>query len=315
VRSIIGHNTGQAFITSHAPAVLSRVDPEEVRYCRCDEKKRTTSVKLVNLPEDDEEAVKFVRGAMLAFPELYFARFVVLVEGDSERVVLPRLAEADGFVMDPSFVAVVPLGGRHVEHFWRLLSGLSIPYATLLDLDLGRSGGGFGRVKTAINHLLNIGVPYARLLATEGGALSQRDLDEMHEWDSSDTETLHAWTTDLRKFGVFFSEPLDLDMAMLAAYPKAYRAIIPKGGGPKMTLENAAEVVLGKGGSGLATYKDLFAAYAAHMAAYRYHFLTRSKPATHLRAFAHLDEETMETQMPKTYQALFNYVTENLKRD
>jgi putative ATP-dependent endonuclease of OLD family len=138
VRSIIAGNTGQAFITSHSPAVLSRVNPEEVRYCRCDEKTRVTSVKAVKFPENDEEAVKFIRGAMLAFPELYFARFVVLVEGDSERIVLPRLAEADGLLVDPSFVAIVPLGGRHVQYFWKLLNGLSIPFATLLDLDLGR---------------------------------------------------------------------------------------------------------------------------------------------------------------------------------
>jgi putative ATP-dependent endonuclease of the OLD family len=192
VRSIIAVDTGQAFITSHAPAVLSRVNPEEVRYCRCDEKTRVTTVKAVKLPKKDEEAIKFVRGAMLAFPELYFARFVVLVEGDSERVVLPRLAEADGFLVDPSFVAIVPLGGRHVEHFWRLLNGLSIPFATLLDLDLGRCGGGFGRVKTIINHLLDAGMPRTKLLAVEGGELSQEDLDGMHEWDSSDAELLVA---------------------------------------------------------------------------------------------------------------------------
>ena len=40
-------------------------------------------MKGVKLPNKDDEAIKFVRGAMLAFPELYFARFVVLVEGDS----------------------------------------------------------------------------------------------------------------------------------------------------------------------------------------------------------------------------------------
>ena len=71
------------------------------------------------------DVAKFVRGAMLVFPELYFARFVILVEGNSERVVLPRLAEAEGIILDPSFVAVVPLGGRHVQHFWRLLNGLA----------------------------------------------------------------------------------------------------------------------------------------------------------------------------------------------
>ena len=61
-------------------------------------------------------------------------------------------------MLDPSFVAIVPLGGRHVQHFWRLLRGLCIPYATVLDLDLGRNGGGFGRVKTSIQHLLDMGV-------------------------------------------------------------------------------------------------------------------------------------------------------------
>src|SRR5438132_10863593 len=117
------------------------------------------TLNAVKLPANDEEAIKFVRGAMLAFPELYFARFVVLVEGDSERIVLPRLAEADGFLVDPSFVAIVPLGGRHVQYFWRLLNALSIPFATLLDLDLGREGGGWGRVKNVLIHLLAEDVP------------------------------------------------------------------------------------------------------------------------------------------------------------
>jgi putative ATP-dependent endonuclease of OLD family len=59
--------------------------------------------------------------------------------------LLPWLAEAPDLLIDPAFVAIVPLGGRYVQHFWRLLSGFKIPYATLLDLDLGRQGGGFGR--------------------------------------------------------------------------------------------------------------------------------------------------------------------------
>jgi len=109
------------------------------------------------MPTDEVEAIKFVRNAMLAFPELYFARFALLVEGDSERIVLPKLAEALNLLVDPSFVAIVPLGGRHVQHFWRLLNGLGIPYATLLDLDLGREGGGYGRVKNVFGSCLRWG--------------------------------------------------------------------------------------------------------------------------------------------------------------
>jgi putative ATP-dependent endonuclease of OLD family len=314
VRSIIGGETAQAFITSHSPAVLSRVNPEEVRYCRCDEKTRQTTLKAVKLPDNDEEAIKFVRGAMLAFPELYFARFVVLVEGDSERIVLPRLAEADGFLVDPSFVAIAPLGGRHVQHFWRLLNGLEIPFATLLDLDLGRDGGGYGRIKTAIGHLIEHGVPRAKLLVTNGGGvLSEEEFQAMHGWTSY--QHLPAWIDVLLPYGVFFSAPLDLDLSMLAAFPDAYKAAIPKGGGPKMTVENAAKVVLGETGPGLEAYKNAYPGYDVHMPAYRYHFLTHSKPATHLRAFAHLDDEKLETGMPETYRKLLNHISDNLKRD
>jgi putative ATP-dependent endonuclease of OLD family len=314
VRSIIDGDTAQAFITSHSPAVLSRVNPDEVRYCRCDEKTRLTTLKAVKLPEKDEEAIKFVRGAMLAFPELYFARFVVLVEGDSERIVLPRLAEADGFLVDPSFVAIAPLGGRHVEHFWRLLKGLEIPFATLLDLDLGREGGAFGRIKTAIGHLVDHGIPREKLLTVQGGGvLSEKDFQAMHEWTGY--EHLPGWIDALMPYGVFFSAPLDLDMAMLAAFPDAYNATIPKGGGPKMKVEDAAKVVLGETGPGLDAYKATYPGYDMHMPAYRYHFLTRSKPATHLRAFAHLGDEKLETGMPETFRKLLNHISDNLKRD
>lgn len=314
VRTIIGSNTAQAIITSHSPAVLSRVDPEEVRYCRCDETTRKTTLKAVKLPADDEEAIKFVRGAMLAFPELYFARFVVLVEGDSERIVLPRLAEADGFLADPSFVAIAPLGGRHVQHFWRLLRGLEIPFATLLDLDLGREGGGFGRIKTAIGHLIEHGAPRSSLLSlSDGTVLTEAKFQKMHEW--TEYEHLQGWTNVLQSYGVFFSAPLDLDLTMLATFPAAYKAAITKGGGPKMTVANAAKVVLGEAGPGLDAYKTTYPGFDAHMPAYRYHFMTHSKPATHLRAFAHLDEEKLETGMPEPYRKLLNYINDNLKRD
>ena len=64
---------------------------------------------------------------------------LVLGEGDSELVVLPRILAAAGIAEDDASVSVVPLGGRHVNHFWRLLNELQIPHATLLDLDAGRS--------------------------------------------------------------------------------------------------------------------------------------------------------------------------------
>lgn len=156
-RDIAALESAQVLISSHSASILSRIEPDEVRYFRLDRNSRSSSVKSLTLPEDATEAGKYVRLAVRAYPELYFARFVILGEGDSERIVLPLLADAMGIPLDPSFVPVVPLGGRHVEHFWRLLDALQIPHATLLDLDLGRAHGGANMIRATVDALASIG--------------------------------------------------------------------------------------------------------------------------------------------------------------
>lgn len=313
VRSLTGAGGAQAIVTSHSPAVLSRVNPREVRYCRCDPKTRVSSVKKIKIPPGTDEAAKFVRGAMLAYPELYFARFVLLVEGDSERIVLPVLAEALDLLIDPAFVAIVPLGGRHVQHFWRLLKQLGIPHATLLDLDLGREGGGFGRVKTAIEKLIEFGVSKDQLLKVTTGILSDEDFAAMHTWQEH--KYLEGWVDSLKPHGVYFSAPLDLDLAMLGAFPDAYQAIIPKGGGPRMAADKAAEVVLGTTGPGLTPYTGTFKDYPELLPAYRYHFLTNSKPATHLVALTHIKKEDLKEDMPAVLSEILKHTAKFLRRD
>lgn len=304
--TLVGTGAGQALVSSHSPSVLGRVPPADVRYCRRDVANGVSTVRPIPMPAGDVEAIKFVRNAFLAFPELYFARFVLLVEGDSERVVLPRLAEALDLLVDPSFVAIVPLGGRHVNHFWRLLRGLGIPYATLLDLDLGREGGGYGRVKNALQQLLALGTPREEILKlADGSTLSDEGLAQMASWGETH---LQSWLDYLENSSsVFFSAPLDLDLSMLAAFPAAYAATID-GSGPRMTNEAASEVVLGTAGHGLTHYIGDFAPFRTHMAAYRYHFLTHSKPATHLRALTHLEVATLKAGMPPVLQRVLQHI-------
>jgi putative ATP-dependent endonuclease of the OLD family len=313
VRSLTSEGGAQAIITSHSPAVLSRVKPSEVRYCRHDPATRTSSVKKIKLPAATDEASKFVRGAMVAYPELYFARFVLLVEGDSERIVLPPLAEALDLLIDPAFVAIVPLGGRHVQHFWRLLKQLKIPHATLLDLDLGREGGGFGRIKTAIENLIEFGVPKDELLRTTNGVMSDEEFAKMHTWH--EYKFLQSWIDFLKPYGVYFSNPLDLDLVMLKAFPDAYKSIIPSGGGPKMTIDKAAEVVLGTAGPGLEPYTGKLESYRDLFPAYRYHFLTHSKPATHLAALSKVKKKAIKDGMPAVLSEVLKHIATSLRKD
>ncbi len=117
LNSSIGGADSQAIIATHAPSMLRRVDPENIRYLRLSAT-RSTKVTCIALPEKEDEAHKFVREAVQAFPEVYFSRLVVLGEGDSEEIVLPRILQAKGAPVDESAVTIAPLGGRHVNHFW-----------------------------------------------------------------------------------------------------------------------------------------------------------------------------------------------------
>jgi putative ATP-dependent endonuclease of the OLD family len=132
-------------------------------------------------------------------------------------VVLPRLLAAEGLLADDASISVVPLGGRHVNHFWRLLHGLGIPHVTLLDLDLARYQGGWGRISYAAKQLL----AYSDVAKVN---LNAAQVNSIPKWDDEQGLIVEddGWFDRLEKHGVFCSSPLDLDLLMMIAYPEAY---------------------------------------------------------------------------------------------
>ena len=80
-----------------------------------------------------------------------------------------------------------------------------------------------------------------------------------------------------------------------------------------MTIEKAAEAVLGEGG--LECYDGPRKPLRDLLPGYRYHFLTHSKPATHLRALVNIDDATLKAKMPTTLRAVLKHVKKNLRRD
>lgn len=318
LRRVSESDRGQIVISSHSASIMSRVDPEEVRHLRTTMPERTTAISSIELPEEKDERHKFIREAVRAYPELYFARFVVFGEGDSEEVVLPRLAEARGVPIDASFVSVVPLGGRHVNHFWRLLKQLEVPHVTLLDLDRERMGGGWGRIKYAVEQLLAVGHTKKELLTVTGkdgskSILSDKDFAEMHKWDVKEVDLMKAWITDLEPFGVFFSKPLDLDFMMLQAFPDAYQVVPDGADGPDIPdakdddydekLEQVIRAVLKEAGDVGDTYSD---EEKVAFFWYRYLFLGRSKPATHILALSEIEDKDLAAKATAVLRRLMN---------
>ncbi|MEI2809088.1 MAG: AAA family ATPase [Nocardioides sp.] len=300
LRTLCAEEDVQCLVATHAPALLHRVEPEDIRFLRLAED-RTTQVRTVVMPTDKHEAAKYVREAVRSYPELYFARLVILGEGDSEQIVLPRVLAAAGIADDDVSVSVVPLGGRHVHHFWRLLERLEIPYVTLLDLDSGRHQGGWGRIRYAAKQL-NMHKP---------GTVKQEKIDRLPTWDADRAFPGYrenaGWLCACERKGVFFSHPLDLDLMMLEAYPEAYGV-----DGKASPDTSTTKAVLGKSHVNSHRYSDtqleLFNEYQKQ-------FKLGSKPASHLGAMASFDgkDEELLAGLPGPLARLLDAVKERLE--
>lgn len=289
LNTMASNQDAQAVIATHSPSMLRRVNPEHIRYLQLS-KTRQSKVTCIHLPEVANEAHKFVREAVQAFPEIYFSRLVILGEGDSEEIVLPRLLSAKGVSLDQAAVTIAPLGGRHVNHFWRLLTELQIPYLTLLDLDVARYQGGWGRIQYVNDQLGKF-------------RLGEKLPDDysIPSWNSADhyIRDFSNYCQELENRGIYFSCPMDLDFAMLRAYPEAY------GVKKEAPDEGIIKAVLGKKHHGSSQYTgdelDLFDSYH-HL------FKLNSKPVAHIEALMKLSDDALLESMPKSLGRLADAV-------
>lgn len=320
LKTISERGNAQIFLSSHTPAIVKRISPESLCHFRID-KELQTDVNHIVLPEKSDEAYKFVKEAIHNYPEIYFAKLVVIGEGDSEEVIFNKLMDVKDIDFDDNVVTFAPLGHRFVNHIWKLLSTLHIPYVTLLDLDLEREGGGYGRIKYAITQLLEIGVKREKLLMTTTGILSEEKFKKMHSWKTT-SATMEGWISMLKKYDVFFSYPLDIDFLMLEHYPEFYKKAIPENGGPripgktneretyKMKLRTAVKSTLK---SEEATGENYNAEQKELMIWYNYHFLGRSKPSTHIEVLAGMNSKEVEANLPAVFKELFRRIKSLVK--
>lgn len=286
-------------VSSHSAGVIRRVEKlEQIRYFRQDmsNENRISQVSALKLPTDrGEEAYKYINQAVLAHPELYFAKLVILGEGDSEGIIIPKLASKLGIDLDPSFVSFVKLGGRHVNHMWKLLNDLKIPYLTLLDFDLGRKDAGIKRFKYAIDELNKLEINFEYPTGITYKMISDETLTKDQ-----------AWTTllKLEKYNIFYSTPLDLDMSMIRDFSEYY--IDNANNSERKDLEKA---VLGDKGD-YSKYK-LFECDLTDdlLKKYRNLFCSKSKVSSHYLAIEEiikLDTLNIESKCPKRIKALIN---------
>jgi Overcoming lysogenization defect protein-like, TOPRIM domain/AAA domain, putative AbiEii toxin, Type IV TA system len=129
----------------------------------------------------DEERLRLAAEFDHERSEMFFARAVVLVEGETERISLPAIFRALGHDPDALGIAIVEVGGKgNLTLAARLLAELGIPHLVVFDADRGAAA----RDEDAAIRQAVGPAPVVRL---------DPDFEGVAGIGSHDEKVLHAW--------------------------------------------------------------------------------------------------------------------------
>jgi len=126
-------------LTTHSPHVASVSPIRSIVLLRHDPKAGATrAVSSALLPLVDRDVADLERYIDVNRGELFFARGVILVEGEAERFLIPAFASALKIPLDTLGISVCSVGGTNFKPYVKFLgaNGLDIPHVVLTDRDL-----------------------------------------------------------------------------------------------------------------------------------------------------------------------------------
>jgi putative ATP-dependent endonuclease of OLD family len=145
----------------------------------------TAGISLEKKVVDDlERYLEATRGEML------FARGVILVEGEAELYLVPKIAELHGFPLDRYGITVCAVGGTHFTSHAKLLNALGIPFCIITDGDPDENGNkrGVARAVKLCDELLGLKlVPSAPNIVAQLGRFGVFVGDKTFEIDIFDS--------------------------------------------------------------------------------------------------------------------------------
>lgn len=125
-------------LTTHSPHIASVTPIGSIVLLRHDAvKDATTAVSTATTPLTKRDKADLQRYIDVSRGEIFFARGVILVEGDAERFLVPAFAEALDIPLDMLGITVCSVSGTNFMPYVKLLGpqGLSIPHVILTDRD------------------------------------------------------------------------------------------------------------------------------------------------------------------------------------
>jgi ABC-type cobalamin/Fe3+-siderophores transport system ATPase subunit len=126
--------TNQVIYTTHSPHFVSVPEYDEVLLVR--KLADGTAARPSTLPTNDRRREKMVKELDPERNELFFARRLLLVEGDTEKLAFPVYAGRLGLDLDREGATIVEVGGkRNLMEFAQIAASFEIPTGVVYDED------------------------------------------------------------------------------------------------------------------------------------------------------------------------------------
>lgn len=132
----------QVIVSTHSPTLASHIAPSRVSCTFFDDAAKANkcnSLANVGLTVSEERELRRMLDVTRA--TLYFAKGLILVEGISEALLLPTLANRLGYDLMSQHISIIPICGVAFSVFNKLFApnGLNIPVAIISDSDPSRT--------------------------------------------------------------------------------------------------------------------------------------------------------------------------------
>jgi hypothetical protein len=142
----------QAIYSTHSPAFLNVARLDELVFV--ERLPQTGTRALQPEPVSADEDFRVMTEFDAARSELFLARAVVLVEGLTEKLVLPFVFSAVGYDADREAISIIECGGKpNIPLFVRICRATGIPFVVVHDSDR-RTSGRLAAAEQALNALI-----------------------------------------------------------------------------------------------------------------------------------------------------------------
>lgn len=153
----------QFIVTTHSTHIANRTSFKTIRYFYKKINEQSTTIKDFNLEfnidEHQEDRDFIYKYLTLTKCDLFFADKAILVEGTTERILLPLFTQAIDKInhskLSTQYISYIEIGGAYAHHFYKFLDFLDIKTLIITDLDTVKSTVKNGRIIYSACHVAN----------------------------------------------------------------------------------------------------------------------------------------------------------------